>query len=164
LSIRQATARDREVLQELVLRFREEIRRYRPSPTRSFSLADAQAELEDYIAAKYPIFVAEDAEGKILGYLVCRVQDDIVWAEQLYVLPGARRKGIGSSLYEQAERLAAELGSEAPYNWVDSTNSPIIHFLRKRGYTVLNLLELRKPRSGERLERRIKVREEEFYY
>jgi ribosomal protein S18 acetylase RimI-like enzyme len=164
LSIRQATARDREVLQQLVLRFREEVHRYRPSSTRSFSLADAQAEVEEYVGEQYPLFVAEDPEGAILGYLVCRVQDDVVWAEQLYVAPGARRKGIGSALYEQAERLAVELGSEAPYNWVDSTNYSIIHFLKKRGYTVLNLLELRKPRSGERVKRRIKVGEEEFYY
>jgi ribosomal protein S18 acetylase RimI-like enzyme len=164
MSVRQATPGDREALQELVLRFREEVRRFRPSPTRSFSAADAQAEVEGYFADKYPIFVAEEAESEILGYLVCRVQDDVVWAEQMYVVPGARRKGIGSTLYEQAERLVVELGSEAPYNWVDSTNSPIIHFLRKRGYTVLNLLELRKPRSGERVKRRIKVGEEEFYY
>ena len=164
MSIRQATPEDRDALQELVLRFREEVGRYRPSSSRSFSPADAQAEVEDYFAAKYPIFVAEDAVGEILGYLVCRVQDDVVWAEQLYVVPGARRKGIGSSLYEQAERLAVELGSEAPYNWVDCTNYPIVRFLKKRGHTVLNLLELRKPRPGERVERRIKVGKEEFYY
>ena len=163
MSVRQATPGDREVLQELVLRFREEVGRFRPSSPRSFSPADAQAEVEDY-GEQYPIFVAEDVEGEILGYLVCRIQDDVVWAEQLYVVPGARRKGIGSALYEQAERLAVELGSEAPYNWVDSTNYPIIRFLKTRGYTVLNLLELRKPRSGERVERRIKVGKEEFYY
>jgi GNAT superfamily N-acetyltransferase len=164
MSVRQATPRDREALQELVLRFREEVRGYRPPSTRSFSLADAQAEVEEYVGEQYPLFVAEEAEGTILGYLVCRVQDDVVWAEQLYVVPGARRKGIGSALYEQAERLAAEIGSEAPYNWVDSANAPIIRFLKKRGYTVLNLLELRRPRSGEHVERRIKVGEEEFYY
>ena len=43
MSVRQATPEDREVLQELVLRFREEVRRYRPSSTRSLSPADAQA-------------------------------------------------------------------------------------------------------------------------
>jgi GNAT superfamily N-acetyltransferase len=164
MSVRQATPGDREALQALVLRFREEVRGYRPPSTRSFSAADAQAEVEEYVGEQYPLFVAEDPEGAILGYLVCRVQDDVVWAEQLYVVPGARRKGIGSSLYEQAEQLAMELGSDAPYNWVDSTNSPIIRFLKVRGYTVLNLLELRKPRPGEHVERRIKVGKEEFYY
>jgi GNAT superfamily N-acetyltransferase len=164
LRIRQATPGDREILKELILRFRKEVAQYRAPSTSSFSLVDAQSEVEDYFEKEYPIFVAQDAKGRIVGYLVCRVQDDVVWAEQLYVLPEERRRGIGSSLYEHVEHLAMDLGSQTPYNWIDCTNDPIICFLRKRGYTVLNLLELRKPRSGERLDRKITVGEEEFYY
>lgn len=164
MRVRQANPSDREILKELILRFRKELGQYRASSTSSFSLADAQSEVDDHFGKEYPIFVAQDSGGEILGYLVCRVQDGVVWAEQLYVLPEERRKGIGSLLYQHVEQLAMEVGSQAPYNWVDSDNYPIIRFLKKRGYTVLNLLELRKPRSGERLERRIKVGKEEFYY
>jgi len=40
----------------------------------------------------------------------------------------------------------------------------MIEFLRKNGYSVLNLIELRKPYSGEVLSRKIQVGEHEFDY
>ena len=40
----------------------------------------------------------------------------------------------------------------------------MIEFLRKRGYTVLNLIEIRKPYQGETLTQKITVGEHEFDY
>ena len=40
----------------------------------------------------------------------------------------------------------------------------MIAFLRKRGYTVLNLIEIRKPYQGEKLAQVIQVGEHEFDY
>ena len=40
----------------------------------------------------------------------------------------------------------------------------MINFLRKRGYTVLNLIEIRKPYEGENLTQTIRVGEHEFDY
>jgi len=40
----------------------------------------------------------------------------------------------------------------------------MIAFLRKRGYTVLNLIEIRKPYAGEKTTQIIKVGENEFDY
>jgi GNAT superfamily N-acetyltransferase len=99
-----------------------------------------------------------------VGYLVCRVVGDVVWAESLYVLPAYRRQGIASTLYAEAEKLALALGSDAPYNWVHPNNDPIIQFLQRRGYDVLNLIELRRPRSGEKPSRVICVGEHKFNY
>ncbi len=53
----------------------------------------AKEELQDYIDNKYPIFIVKDKENKVVGYLVCKVEEDIVWAESLYVLPEYRRRG-----------------------------------------------------------------------
>lgn len=119
-------------------------------------------EMEYYFQHEYPVYIAQEDDGRIAGYIVCRISEDIVWAEQMYVLPSLRRKGIGSDLYSRVEQLAAEVGSESPYNWIDWNNPAIIGFLKSRGYTVLNLLELRKPRPGELLGRRVVVGKEEF--
>lgn len=40
----------------------------------------------------------------------------------------------------------------------------MIDFLRKRGYTVLNLIEIRKPYKGKKLTQTIAVGEHEFDY
>ena len=98
----------------------------------------------------------------MVGYLVCRVDDGVVWAESLYVSPAYRRQRIGSSLYAEAERLADELGSEILYNWVDPNNTQIIAFLQKRGYRVLNLIELRRTRPDEEMKGKIRVGPNEF--
>lgn len=89
---------------------------------------------------------------------------DIVWAESLYVLPAYRRQGIASTLYAEAEKLALALGSDTSYNWVHPNNEPIIRFLQRRGYDTLNLVELRRPRPGEKPSRVISVGEHEFKY
>ena len=43
-------------------------------------------------------------------------------------------------------------------------NHRMIGFLRKHGYTVLNLIEVRKPYQGEKLTQTITVGEHEFDY
>jgi ribosomal protein S18 acetylase RimI-like enzyme len=108
----------------------------------------ARNELEDYLSPRYSIYIAV-VDDEILGYLICRIDQNIVWAESLFVKPSARRKGIGSALYSEAERLVKELGGETVYNWIHPNNIGIILFLKKRGYDVLNLIEIRRPRSGE---------------
>ena len=40
----------------------------------------------------------------------------------------------------------------------------MIEFLRKRGYTVLNLIEIRKPYQGEKLTQTIQVDQHTFDY
>ena len=130
-----------------------------PSP----DLEAARRELADYRARRYPIFVAE-IEGQAVGLLVCRVDDDVVWAEALYVAPPYRRRGVAAALYAQAEALAARLGSPTVYNWVHPNNTAIIRFLKKRGYDVLNMVEVRRPLPGESLAGRVQVGPHEFAY
>ena len=126
-------------------------------------LLSAQNKLNKYIEKDYPIYVAESDE-KIVGYLVCRVEDDVVWAESLYVSPDYRKKGIGTSLYEKAEKLAYDLGSDTVYNWIHPNNDKIINFLKKQGYDVLNLIEVRKKRENEKTNSKVNVNDHEFNY
>ena len=123
----------------------------------------ARNELKDYLGPGYLIYVAI-LDDEIPGYLVCRIDQDVVWAESLFVKPSARRKGVGSALYLEAERLVEKLGGDTVYNWIHPNNAEIIQFLKKRGYDVLNLVEVRRPWSGEKNLSKIQVGDFQFKY
>ena len=161
MTIRRARTSDKEALVRLIAEFRVALARLRGRPSEP-DLDAAEGELAEYREKDFPVYVAETRDGTLVGYLVCRVSDDVVWAESLYVRPENRRQGVGSALYEQAERLAQELGGDTVYNWVDPNNAAIIGFLRGRGYTVLNLIELRRARPDEEPEQTIRVGGYEF--
>ena len=126
-------------------------------------LAAGAAELKEYLDAGFPVFTAE-ADGELCGYLVCRVEEPCVWVESIYVLPQYRRQGAASALFRRAEELAASFGEDTVYNYVHPNNHAMIGFLRARGYTVLNLIEIRRPYAGETLTRKIRVDEQQFDY
>ncbi|TFH10102.1 MAG: GNAT family N-acetyltransferase [Candidatus Thorarchaeota archaeon] len=130
---------------------------------RTLDLESAAAELESYLRNNFPVFVAEVSDG-LAGYLVCKIDEDVVWAESIFVRPEYRRQGIASSLYVEAERLTQELGGDTVYNWVHPNNNVSISFLKKRGYNVLNLIELRRPWKGEELSTKVRVEENMFDY
>jgi GNAT superfamily N-acetyltransferase len=161
MTIRPAAAGDEVQLIQRIGEFRVALSEMRGNP-KKLDLDAAEAELAEYQNKGYPVYVAEDDVAGLAGYLVCRVDGNVVWAESLYVLKSHRRQGIASALYAQAEKLASELGGGAPYNWIDPENQAIIGFLRGRGYDVLNLVELRRSRDGETLTRKVRVGEDEF--
>jgi len=124
---------------------------------------EGASELKEYLDAGFPVFTAR--KGSVYcGYVVCRVEKPCVWVESIYVLPEFRRQGVASALFRKAEELAAAFGEDTVYNYVHPNNNGIIAFLKSRGYTVLNLIELRKPYTGEKLTRKIQVDEDQFDY
>lgn len=161
MKTRPIQASDEQRLVQLVAEFRMSLAQLRGQGHRT-DLEAASEELAEYWQKGFPIYAAESETGILVGYLVCRVDGDIVWAESLYVAAECRRQGIGSALYAEAERLAQELGGDTLYNWVDPNNTEIIRFLRKRGYTVLNLIELRRAYPGEEMAQKIGVGTNEF--
>jgi len=56
-----------------------------------------------------------------LGYLVCRIDQDVIWAESLFVSYGIRRSRVASKLYEKTKEIAKNLGGNTAYNWVPLT-------------------------------------------
>ncbi len=161
MSIRRAKDSDKEELISLIDKFRMLLAELRNKEYKE-DLEMAETELREYLRDDYPIYVAECSGQGIVGYMVCRVDDGVVWVESLYVLAEYRRKGFATSLYEKAEELADSLGGQAPYNWVDPNNHMMISFLQKRGYSVLNLIELRRPEHEETTTQKIRVGSHEF--
>jgi ribosomal protein S18 acetylase RimI-like enzyme len=127
-------------------------------------LPAAERKILGYRLPEYQVFVAESEDGSLAAFMVCHTKAGRVTIEVLFVLPEHRRQGVGNLLYDRAEYLALEQGDEPISNWVHPNNDRYIAFLRKRGYLVLGLIELRKPRSGEAPLQQIKVGKNIFEY
>lgn len=151
-----------EALAQMVALFRVELRSYKGITSKP-NLDAGREELEEYLAAGFPVYAALQ-DGDYAGYAVCRVDGGVVWVESLFVREEFRRRGVATALHQKAEELAASYGEDTVYNYVHPNNHRMIEFLRKRGYTVLNLIEIRKPYNGETPTQTIPVGEHEFDY
>ena len=151
-----------DALAEMVALFRVELRSYKGIVSKP-DIEAGREEMEEYLSAKFPVF-ATIVDGAYAGYAVCRVDSEVVWVESICVKEEYRRHGIASALHSKAEEIAAYYGDDTVYNYVHPNNHRMIEFLRKRGYTVLNLIEIRKPYKGEKLTQTITVGEYEFDY
>ena len=151
-----------DALAEMVALFRVELRSYKGIVSKP-NIDTGREEMEEYLAAGFPVFAAL-VDDQYAGYVVCRVDSEVVWVESIFVKEEFRRHGVASALHRKAEEIAASNGDDTVYNYVHPNNHRMIEFLRKRGYTVLNLIEIRKPYKGERLTQAITVGEHEFDY
>ncbi len=120
-------------------------------------------EIIEFLNSGFPVFAVEDG-GALLGYIVCRIDEPCLWVEHIYVREDARRKGVATMLFGKAEKIAASMGEDTVYNYVHPNNEGMIRFLASKGYTVLNMIEIRKPYQGEKLTTTIHVEKEAFDY
>ena len=158
IKISQAT----DDLAQMVALFRVELRSYKGIASKP-DLEAGREEMEEYLSAKFSVYVAL-VDGEYARYVVCRVDSGVVWVESIFVKEEYRRHGVATALHSKAEEIAASYGEETVYNYVHPNNHRMIEFLRKRGYTVLNLIEIRKPYKEEKLSQKICVGEHEFDY
>ena len=149
-------------LAQMVALFRVELRSYKGIVSKP-NVDAGREEMEEYLAAGFPVFAAI-VDGEYAGYVVCRVDSEVVWVESIFVKEEYRRHGVATALHSKAEEIAASYGEDTVYNYVHPNNHRMIEFLRKRGYTVLNLIEIRKPYQGEKLTQTIVVGEHDFDY
>ena len=78
--------------------------------------------------------------------------------------PAVPAQSVRLSRSTRSAQIPASYGNDTVYNYVHPNNHRMIEFLRKRGYTVLNLIEIRKPYQNEKLTQTITVGEHEFDY
>ena len=146
----------------LVAAFRVTLRSYKGIES-ELDIEEGREDLLYFKEAGYPVFVAEEA-GRLAGYIVCRIEGSLLWVEHIYVCEDCRRKGVASLLFAKAEEIARSTGEETVFNYVHPNNDGMIAFLRSKGYTVLNLIKIRKPYPGEKLTTTIKVNNQSFDY
>ena len=162
MNIRKATKKDLDQVAALIAQFRLEHKLIKGIKS-TLNIDQAKIEFMEYLESGFPIYLATDDE-KVLGYIVCRVDDDVVWVESIYIVEAERRNGIALSLYKKAEEIVADLGGETLYNWVLPNNDKIIKFLSKQGYDVLNMIEIRKLNKNEKLINQINVGDHQYLY
>ena len=146
----------------LIAGFRSALRSYKGIE----SAPDAEAgktEFLELLKAGYPVFAAAE-NGELIGYIACRIEEPVLWVEQIYVRGDSRRKGAASRLFEKAEEIAASMGEDTVFNFVHPNNEGMISFLRSKGYTVLNMIEIRRPYKGEKLTTTVSVDSHLFDY
>ena len=162
MNIKNVTIANIGAIAPLIAKFRVELLGLK-SVQSSEDVESAKEEFESYIKSQYPIYVYQE-NGEFLGYLVCRVDGDVVWVESLFVLKEHRRRGIAAALFAVAEELAKSHGNDTLYNYVHPNNDGMISFLSNRGYNVLNLIEVRKKYEDEKTTEKIQVRNNFFDY
>ena len=123
----------------------------------------AEEEIVEFLEKGYPVFAAEH-DGEPVGYIVCRIEEPCLWVEHIFVSDQYRRQGVASMLFSKAEEIAGSMGDDTVYNFVHPNNEGMISFLRAKGYTVLNMIEIRKPYGGEKLTTTVHVNDNAFDY
>lgn len=123
----------------------------------------AKEEVHEFLEKGYPIYAIEQND-ELAGYMVCRIEEPCLWVEHIFVREQYRRRGAASMLFSKAEEIAESMGDDTVYNFVHPNNEGMISFLRSKGYTVLNMLEIRKPYKGEELSATVHVNENTFDY
>ena len=127
------------------------------------NLSSAKDELSSFLKDEnYPIYLCLN-NNQVVGYMILRI-DGVVWVEQIYVKEEERRKGVASLLFQKAESISNQLGSDTLFNYVHPNNHAMINFLKNHGYTVLNLIEIRKPFKDETLKTTINCGTHQFDY
>ena len=153
---------DADKIAPLVAAFRTQLKSYKGIK----SQPDAEAgkeEILEYLESDFPVYAVADS-GAFVGYIVCRIEEPCLWVEHIFVQEDYRRKGVATLLFNKAEEIASSMGEDTVYNFVHPNNENMIQFLRSKGYTVLNMIEIRKPYKGEKLSTTIHVEKEAFDY
>lgn len=154
--------KDADRIAPLVAAFRTQLKAYKGIKSQPDTEAGKE-EILEYLESGFPVYAVKDS-GAFTGYIVCRIDEPCLWVEHIFVREDYRRKGVATMLFNKAEEIAASMGEDTVYNFVHPNNENMIQFLRSKGYTVLNMIEIRKPYQGEKLNTTIHVEKESFDY
>ncbi|MDD4157557.1 MAG: GNAT family N-acetyltransferase [Candidatus Cloacimonetes bacterium] len=122
----------------------------------NYTKENAIEEVKDYLITPYELYYISINE-KTVAYLVLKIFDDTVWIEQLFTLKEHRRKHLAQKMIDLATKKAETLGKNTAFVNVHPNNEKMLKFLANQGYTVLNLLEIRKSYPNEKIQTKITI-------
>ena len=154
--------KDADRIAPLVAAFRAQLKSYKGIIAQP-DIEAGNEEIIELLSSGFPVYAVAD-DGILVGYIVCRIDEPCLWVEHIYVREDSRRKGVATMLFRKAEEIAASMGEDTVYNFVHPNNEGMIRFLASKGYTVLNMIEIRKPYKDEKLTTTIHVEKETFDY
>ena len=154
--------KDADKIATLLAAFRVKLKSYKGIEAQP-DLAAAREEIVSFLKSSCPVYAARE-NGAFVGYILCRIEEPCLWVEHIFVFEEYRRKGVGTMLFGKAEEIAGSMGEDTVYNFVHPNNEGMIGFLRSKGYTVLNMIEIRKPYKGEKLTTTVRVDDAAFDY
>lgn len=112
---------------------------------------------DEHAAGDYPILVAESGDGSFLGFASCgsyrHYQGYLHSAEHsVYVMPSARRQGVGKALLSRLEDECRARGIHTLIGVIDTGNVPSIELHRKCGYVHAGTIREAGWKFGRRLD------------
>ncbi|HYG77513.1 MAG TPA: GNAT family N-acetyltransferase [Planctomycetota bacterium] len=90
---------------------------------------------------KYPLLLAQNGDGKILGWgslnaFYGRASYRFTAEISIYVAPESSRAGVGGALADELLRRCPELEIKSVLAFIFGHNEPSLHLFRKRGFTL----------------------------
>lgn len=113
---------------------------------KQISVDDTELEAKSYFSENRQVFGIYQNE-ELIGYSVLKTEEQVCWLDWIFVKPEHRGTNAASDLFDYSEKVAVALGSDQLYIWVHPDNHPMLKFLKKKGYDVLNLIEVKKEKS-----------------
>jgi ribosomal protein S18 acetylase RimI-like enzyme len=112
--------------------------------------AQRVARLGELVAAReHPALLAQDDEGRLAGLLTYILDGDR--CEILTLHATERRRGVGSALIEEVERVAVEAGCRRVWLITTNDNVDALRFYQRRGFRLAELHPGAVDRSRESL-------------
>jgi ribosomal protein S18 acetylase RimI-like enzyme len=108
---------------------------------------DAAKDIRRKLRIGAEMFLVAD-DGAIVGTVMAGYEGHRGWINYLAVAPESRRRGLGTALMREAQRLLTEAGCPKINLQVRSTNKAVIEFYRAIGFEADDVISM-----GKRLER-----------
>jgi ribosomal protein S18 acetylase RimI-like enzyme len=110
---------------------------------------------DDMLGPDSHILVAEAADsGEIVGFCRYERHQGAFFGRELCVTENKRLRGAGTALLRAAEKRIKEAGEHNLFISVVARNPQALEFFAKRGYNILNTVELRTPFPDEPVTRK----------
>ena len=105
---------------------------------------DPRCDIKRKLSIQPELFIVGYLDNKIIATAMVGYEGHRGWVNYLAVEPKCRRRGFGKQMMEEAERRLLKLGCPKLQVQVRATNSGVIKFYRKLGYTIDDVVNIGK--------------------